>query len=741
MSKQITLNIDGQTVTVPEGTTILEAAGMAEIEIPRLCYFEGLPPSGTCRLCLVEIEGQERLAVSCTQRVKEGMVVHTRTERVSEARRFVLELIWSTHPGDCTTCEKSGACDLQRYTYEYDVDKARYPMYVPEGSPGTHDDPLIERNLSLCILCGRCIRVCREQGQGILDFMQRGMATVVTTSLDKPLHESGCDFCGSCIAVCPVGCLVERNRKLRGREWELEPKETRCGLCSLGCDLVIDVAHGRIVRTRPGKDGYLCVRGKFGWDFLVSEDRLSQPLVRDGDAFRECSWDEALNTVAQHLAKIREARGPDTVGGVIGGHVSNEAIYLFGKLFRAGVGTNNVDSAAGLAGANVAAQVLDAFGNLRPLSSAADLERAKTILSVGPELGESYPRARLAIKRAVGKGAKLIVVDPSESELARLATIHLKPKAGTEVVVLEGVIRTLIDEGLHDTEFLSSCEGSSEGTMSVGSYDASLTGIADAEVQEAAKLFAKGRAVIALSDLREETVARALALLMLTGRSKHGLLALFPMANPWGAAMLIRGDAIPETAGLSAQQMLDKDSPIAALYVVTADPVGSFGGKDGVKEKLSSLEFLVVQDLFLTKTAQLADVVLPLNGFLEEEGTVFGAGGKLLTMTAAAPARHPPLWQVFSKLSERLDHAMGYRSIREIRTKVKELISEGKEGPTYRFPSLTDKGDTRAKGLPPFSRFSLPETSWSARSQISTLTPAQEATLDSNPANIEEVAK
>jgi len=553
MANQISLSIDGRTVTVPEGTTILQAAEVAEIEIPHLCYFEGLPPSGSCRLCLVELEGQGRLAVSCTQRAKEGMAVHTRSDRVDEARRFVLELLWSTHPGDCTTCEKSGACDLQKYTYDYNVDKRRYPLHVPEGFPPTYDDPLIERDLSLCILCGRCIRACREKSQGILDFMQRGMSTVVTTSLDKPLAESGCDFCGSCVAVCPVGCLVERNRKLRGREWEFESGETRCGLCSLGCDVVVDTAHGRIVRTRPGQDGYLCVRGKFGWDYLTSEDRLSRPLIRDGGGFREVDWVEALDTIVKRFAEIRSSNGPAAIGGVIGGHVTHEVIYAFGELFRTAIGTENVGSAAG---EGVASQVLDAFGSLATLASVTDLERAKKILAVGPMLGESYPRARLAIKRAVDNGAKLIVVDADDSELIGLATLHLKAKPGAEAAVIEAIARGLIDAELHDAESLASVEGAHEGIAKIGAHDAGRTGVGDDQIAEAAKLFAKGKGVIALSDLRGGTVARATALLMLTGRSKHALLPLHPAANPWAGVMLERNGT-----GVS-----DKD--LAALFVV-----------------------------------------------------------------------------------------------------------------------------------------------------------------------------
>jgi len=715
MANQISLSIDGQTVTVPEGTTILQAAETVEIEIPRLCYFEGLPPSGSCRLCLVELEGQGRLAVSCTQRVKEGMAVRTRSDRVDEARKFVLELIWSTHPGDCTTCEKSGACDLQKYTYDYDVDKRRYPLHVPEGFPSAYGDPLIERDLSLCILCGRCIRACREKSQGILDFMRRGMSTVVTTTLDKPLAESGCDFCGSCVAVCPVGCLVERNRKLRGREWEFESAETRCGLCNLGCDLIVDTAHGRIIRTRPGQDGYLCVRGKFGWDHLTSEDRLLRPLIRDEGRFREVDWDEALDTIVKKLTDIRSSKGAAAIGGIIGGHVTNEAVYTFGVLFHTAIGTESVRSAPG---DGVASQVLDAFGSLAALGSVSDLERAKKILAVGATLGESYPRARLAIKRAVDNGAKLIVVDSADSELIRLATLHLKVKPGAEAAVLEGIARGLIDAELHDEESLASVEGASEGIAKIGTHDASRTGITDGQIAEAVKLFAKGKGVVALSDLRGDTVSGALALLMLTGRSKHALLPLHPAANPWANVLL----------GQNGTCVSGKD--LAALFVVSADPVAT---KDG----LPDVEFLVVQDLFLTETAKRADVILPLSGFLEEEGTVLGAGGKLIAVNAAAPVVGPPTWQTFARLSEKLGHETGYRSARDVRMTVKEAVGKLHAESVVRFPVLSGTGEIQDH--PSFSRFDLPEPSWTSRSQISAVNPDKDVDVGSSATADKEV--
>lgn len=715
MANQISLSIDGQTVTVPEGTTILQAAETVEIEIPRLCYFEGLTPSGSCRLCLVELEGQGRLAVSCTQRVKEGMAVHTRSDRVDEARKFVLELIWSTHPGDCTTCEKSGACDLQKYTYDYDVDKRQYPLHVPEGFPSAYSDPLIERDLSLCILCERCIRTCREKSQGILNLMQRGMSTMVTTSLDKPLVESGCDFCGSCVAVCPVGCLVERNRKLRGREWEFESAETRCGLCNLGCDLVVDTVHGRIVRTRPGQDGYLCVRGKFGWDHLTSEDRLSYPLIRDEGGFQEIDWDVALDTIVEKLSEIRSTKGSAAVGGVIGKHVTNEAVYTFGELFRTAIGAENVRSAPG-----VASQVLDAFGSFASLASAADLERAKKILVVGTALGESYPRARLAIKRAVDNGAKLIVIESEDSELTRFATLHLKVKEGAEAAVLEGIARGLIDAGLHNTEFLASVEGSSEGVGGISAHDAGLTGITNEQIAQAVKLFAKGKGVVALSDLREITVSRALALLMLTGRAKRSLLPLHPAANPWANVMLEQDD----------KRVLDNN--LSALFVVGEDPVAT-------REELPDVEFLVVQDLFLTETAKRANIVLPLSGFLEEEGTVLGPGGKLIAVNAVAPAFAPPSWQIFTQLSKKFGHETGHRSVRDVRTAVKEVIGNLCFKSMIRFPMLNGVSETGNLEL--FTRFDLSEPSWTARSQIAAARPSKQVGVESSTITDKEVEK
>ncbi len=351
--KIVSLTIDGRPVEVPQGTTVLEAARQVGIEIPTLCHHVDLSIAGACRMCVVEVEGNKKnLPAACAQPAMEGMVVHTNSPRVREARKVVLELMVANHPLDCLTCEANGNCKLQQYCYEYGVKEATFTgerrrYTVDEGNP------FIERDMEKCILCGKCVRVCHEvQGVGAIDYTERGFDTKVTTFMDNGLAESPCVSCGQCIYMCPVGALTAKPSKGKGRDYEVEKVVTTCGYCGVGCQLAFNVKDDHIVGVTNVPDshnqGYLCVKGRFGYEFVDSPDRLTTPLIKENGEFREASWEEALDLVAQKLGEVKAQYGPDALAGLSSARVTNEENYLFQKFFRAVIGTNNVDHCARL---------------------------------------------------------------------------------------------------------------------------------------------------------------------------------------------------------------------------------------------------------------------------------------------------------------------------------------------------------------------------------------------------------
>ena len=355
--KEIKLQIDSKEVSVEEGTTIFQAAKSIGIEIPHLCYMEGLSPSAGCRLCLVEVKGARALVASCAYPVADGIEVSTNTERVLKARKLALELLLSDHPYDCMTCEKSGSCQLEKYAYELGVKTYRF-QGEKHDYPMDFTNPFFVRNYNKCILCERCVKACSElQFVHAIDFTHRGFNTKVAAPYDRSLLESTCVFCGQCVAACPVGALIEKSRIRQGREWELEKVTTVCSYCGIGCTLELNVKDGRIVKVTSPADsvvnkGRLCVKGRFGFDFVHSDERLTTPLIRDGEKgegkFREASWEEALGFVAEKLSEIKNQSGPDSLAFLSSAKCTNEENYLMQKFARAVIGTNNVDHCARL---------------------------------------------------------------------------------------------------------------------------------------------------------------------------------------------------------------------------------------------------------------------------------------------------------------------------------------------------------------------------------------------------------
>lgn len=350
---EIQLTIDGREVRAAERTTILEAARKAGIGIPHLCYREDLTPTTGCRLCVVEVEGARTLIASCAFPVANKMVVRTNTQRVLEARKLVVELLLSDHPYDCMTCEKSGTCLLEKYAYQFGIRQPRFLGDQHEYSLRA-SNPFFERDYNKCILCGRCVTVCHEiQYCEAVDYSKRGFNTKVAASFDHSMQETPCVFCGNCVSVCPVGALSPKAGRFQGREWEFKKVPTTCSYCGVGCTLVVNVKDNQVLKVTSEEDlgvnrGWTCVKGRFGFDYVHSPDRLSEPLIREGEKFRPASWDEALDRVAEGLNNVKAKYGPDSIGVLVSAKCTNEENYLLQKMARAALGTNNVDHCARL---------------------------------------------------------------------------------------------------------------------------------------------------------------------------------------------------------------------------------------------------------------------------------------------------------------------------------------------------------------------------------------------------------
>lgn len=350
----VTLTIDGKEVATAAGNTILMAARQAGIHIPTLCYHPKLPISGACRACVVEVEGRPTLVASCATPVAHGMVIHTQSERVLRARRLVVQLLLSGGDHNCLTCQANGACELQDMAYELGVESLDFSVDSPGYSKDT-SNAMIERDLNKCILCGRCVRACNEmQVNEVIDFGYRGGKARIVTAWDLPYGESNCVFCGECVSVCPTGALTEVQAKFQGRPWQVEKVRTTCVYCGTGCQLDLNVVDGRVVKVtsdyRHGRPnfGSLCVKGRFGYDFIDHPERLTRPLVRENGEFREVEWGEALETVARRLSEIKDERGPDAIGVLASARCTNEENYLLQKFTRGVLGTNNIDHCARL---------------------------------------------------------------------------------------------------------------------------------------------------------------------------------------------------------------------------------------------------------------------------------------------------------------------------------------------------------------------------------------------------------
>lgn len=649
----VNLTIDGKQVTVPKDATIYDAAKTAGIRIPILCHDKKLHPFGGCRMCLVEVEQMKgRQIPACTTPVTEGMIVSTMTPEIISARKLVLELLLLKHPIDCPVCDAAGDCDLQNLTYEYKVNTNRFQDEKFQHKID-YDNPLIERDMNRCVHCGKCARICDEiVCHGAYSFINRGLEAKIGTEFDGPLN---CEFCGSCISVCPVGALISRPFKFKARWWSLNKVKTICSYCGTGCQLTLGIKDDKVLTTvydenQGFHNGQLCTRGRFGYQFVNSDKRLTTPLIKKNGKFEEATWDEALGLVNQRLSEAKQSGGA-AIAGLVTPRLTNEELFLFKMLFNQGLGSDNIDHSAGYAHAALTAGAFESVGYSASPSTISDIQSTDLLLVVKSDAYETHPvlgfEINLGVKR---KGINLRIVSDKKGKISRLpnAMTYLHTP-GSEIALFNCLASIIIKEGLVDSS-ASTLPGFSELSAKLATYDAaSIADQCGMKVEDIASLAreyaAAEKALIMLPvGLGYPGHGKALAqavlnLALLTGKIGKegcGVLIMGEKNNSQGAADL---KIHPVAGGRDAAGILEgcTSGAIKTLYVVGENPVVSYPNRRKVETALDAVDFLVVQDLFLTETACKADVVLPACSFAEKDGTFTSVGRAVQKIQKAIP--------------------------------------------------------------------------------------------------------
>jgi len=730
-SKSVSLEIDGKPVSIPEGTSVMRAAAMAGVAIPKLCATDSMAAFGSCRLCLIEVEGRNGFPASCTTPVEAGIKVHTKSEKLDKLRRGVMELYMSDHPRDESACKADGNCELHRMARAVGLEQVRYnhgarthlDLPVDDSNPYFAFDP------TRCILCSRCVRACDDiQGTFALTIDGRGFNSLMSPGQHQHYLDSECVSCGACVQACPTDALMEKTILEKGPG--TRAIVTTCGYCGVGCSFKAEVRGDEVVRMVPNKNGmpnhgHSCVKGRFAWGYATHPDRVRAPMIRERieDPWREVSWDEAIAFAARRLKEVQAKYGRGSLGGITSSRCTNEEAYLVQKLVRAAFGNNNVDTCARVCHSPTGYGLKTAFGTPAGTNDFDSILETDVIFVIGANPTEGHPVFASILKRRVREGARLIVADPRQIELVQLphvaADYFLQLTPGTNVALFNAMAHAIVTEGLANEAFIKERCDAREYTRwrdfiieERNSPEAAekVTGVPADNIRGAARLYAKGpnsaifyglgvtehsqgsTAVLAMANLAMVTgnVGRAgVGVNPLRGQNNvqgsndvgsfpHELTGYRHVSDPklraeFEAEWHVTLDAEP---GLRIPNMFDAalDGSFKGLYCEGEDIAQSDPNSHHVAAALAAMEIVIVQDIFMNETAKYAHVFLPGSSFLEKNGTFTNAERRIsMVRKVLQPLAGKEDWEVTCMLSNALGYPMNYRHPSEIMDEIARL--------------------------------------------------------------------
>ncbi|MES2181468.1 MAG: formate dehydrogenase subunit alpha [Pseudomonadota bacterium] len=727
---KVTLTIDDREITVPEGTSIMRASIMAGINVPKLCATDSLEPFGSCRLCVVEIEGRRGYPASCTTPVAEGLVVHTQTSKLADIRRGTMELYISDHPLDCLTCAANGDCELQDMAGAVGLREVRYGYEGENHLKAEKDEsnPYFTFDPSKCIVCSRCVRACEEtQGTYALTISGRGFDSKVAAGINNFL-DSECVSCGACVQACPTATLMEKTVIEAGTPEH--SVTTTCAYCGVGCSFNAEMKGEEVIRMVPNKNGganhgHSCVKGRFAWGYATHKDRITTPMIRKSihDEWQQVSWDEAINYAASEIQRIQNKYGVDAVGGITSSRCTNEEVYVVQKLVRAVFGSNNVDTCARVCHSPTGYGLKQTIGESAGTQTFDSVMKSDVILIIGANPTDAHPVFASQMKRRIREGAKLIIADPRTIDLVASphvkADYHLKLQPSTNVALISALAHVIVTEGLVNEDFVKErCEWDSfeawrdfvalkQNSPEVLSR---TIGVPAEELRAAARLYATGGNAAIYYGLgvtehsQGSTMVMGIANLAMAtgniGREGVGVNPLRGQNNVQGSCDMgsmpheypgyrhVADDAtrllfeaawgkpLSNDPGLRIPNMLDNaiDGSFKALYCVGEDIVQSDPNTQHVTHALESMECVIVQDMFLNETAMFAHVFFPGASFLEKSGTFTNAERRISPVRRVmTPKNGMEDWEVTAALSNALGYPMQYKHASEIMDEVARL--------------------------------------------------------------------